>query len=68
LDRPFFYKNDILKQKRIGASEPVRRNLKQCTKGQLSARIAARRRRRRSEEGKAGGRLIRNLYQRTVAG
>jgi hypothetical protein len=36
-DRPFFHKNDILKQKMIVGSESVRRNLK-YTKGRRSAR------------------------------
>jgi hypothetical protein len=42
LDRPFFHKNDILKQKRIAACERVRRNMKQCAKQKRSARVVAR--------------------------
>jgi hypothetical protein len=60
LDKPFFHKNDVPKQKRIAGSGRVRRNLKYM-KGKRSTRLVA-----RSfewwEEGKAGDRLIRYLY------
>jgi hypothetical protein len=62
LDSPFFHNNAILKQKNIARSERVRKNLK-YTKGKRSARLVARSF-KGWEEGKAGGRLIRNLYQR----
>jgi hypothetical protein len=65
LDRASFHKNNIMKQKRIGACERVRRSLEQHTKGERSARLVA-----RSSEGqgygKAGGTLIRNLCQRVT--
>jgi hypothetical protein len=53
LDRPFFNRKDIRKQKRVAESERVRSNFK-YTKGRRSARLVA-----RSclgwDEGKAGG-------------
>jgi hypothetical protein len=61
-DRPFFHKNDTLKQKRAAGSKRVGRNLK-CTKGIRSARLGIRSFEEWEEE-KAGGWLIRNLCQR----
>jgi hypothetical protein len=55
-----FHKNDIRKQKRTAGSERVRRNLR-YTKAKKSARLVARSF-HRWEDGKAGGRLIKNLY------